>query len=381
MSSLANVRKRIVVGLVASALLSAGGAIVFVERTPLLAWTYTRFLARASDPERAIWADRVAGLGEDAAPALLAWLTQSDDSVCRNAGAALERWVHQWGADDPRAAALAGRMAKGFPDFSTAGQRTVLEAAGSWFRPSAAVPSDALKGACVSLITGAANGAEPEVHAAALSLCSTALDHGEEAGELLTAGRGLLKHAMQDEPTANRLRALQLAVHPGMDVMDEVVPLLKDRAPEVRRAALLALGPAGEDAAPANRLLPLLHDEDAEVRNSCEEVLRKDRKLSPQCIKIGWCLYHPDPAQRLNVLDYLQRGADVEPGVWLRELSHDDAPSVRLAAVRVMSQQDVLDLSDRLEQMADGDPSPTVCQMARLYQKWARAAAAAGGER
>lgn len=105
--------------------------------------------------------------------------------------------------------------------------------------------------------------------------------------------------------------------------------------------------------------------------------MRNDRKLSPQCIKIGWCLYHPDPAQRLNVLDYLRGGTDVEPGAWLRELSHDKAPSVRLAAVRVMSQQDNLDLGDRLEQMADGDPSPTVCQMARLYQKWAKAAGAA----
>ena len=125
---------------------------------------------------------------------------------------------------------------------------------------------------------------------------------------------------------------------------------------------------------PAKSLLPLLHDADADVRKACEDVLRKDRRLSPECFKIGWCLYHPDPAERLNVLDYLRRGADVEPGVWLRELSHDDSPAVRLAAVRVMSQQDVVDLSDRLEQMADGDPSPTVCQMARLYQKWAKTA-------
>ena len=38
MSSLANIRKRIIVGLVAGALLSAGGVVVFAERTPLLAW-------------------------------------------------------------------------------------------------------------------------------------------------------------------------------------------------------------------------------------------------------------------------------------------------------------------------------------------------------
>ena len=40
-----------------------------------------------------------------------------------------------------------------------------------------------------------------------------------------------------------------------------------------------------------------------------------------------------------------------------------------------MSQQDVVDLSDRMEQMADADPGPTVSQMAPLYRKWAKPAA------
>ena len=101
MSSLAIVRKRIVIGLVAAALLSAGGVLAFTERTPLLAWSFTRFLARANDQERAIWADRVAGLGEDAAPAVLAWMTQSDEAACRNAGRG--------------AGALGGPMGRGRP--------------------------------------------------------------------------------------------------------------------------------------------------------------------------------------------------------------------------------------------------------------------------
>ena len=321
-------------GLTAAALLAAAGAAAWVERAPLTAWCCVRCLTRATDADRAAWADRVAGLGEDAEPTVLGCLSQGDDAACRGAGAVLERWAGQWGSDDPRAAALAGRLAKGFADFSSPGRRVALDAAAGWFSPAAAPPGAALLGACASLTTGAANAGEPEVHLAGLTLCSLALDRAEDCPELLGAGRELVKHALRDEPIGNRLRAVQLAVHPSMDVTEEVASLLKDSAPQVRRAALLALGPAGEEAAPANRLLPLLHDEDAEVRAACEEVLRKDRKLSPQCYKIGWCLYHPDPAQRLNVLDYLQRGADVEPGAWLRELSHDPAPSVRLAAVR-----------------------------------------------
>ena len=48
-------------------------------------------------------------------------------------------------------------------------------------------------------------------------------------------------------------------------------------------------------------------------------------------------------------------------------LSHDSSPSVRVAAMRAMTQQSFVDLSDRIDQMARTDPSPTVCQLAQFY--------------
>jgi hypothetical protein len=374
MSPQKSVRKRIVVGLFTVAL--AGGIVaMFVERTPLLAWFTLRSLARAAEQDRAIWVDRTAGLGEGAEPAVFAYLAQTDEAACRNAGAVLERWIAQYGPDDARAAALAERIEKGFGAYSPAGRQVVLEAAALWFAPTAAKPSDALTSACARLVAEAAKSAGPSVHAAGLNLCSLALDRTDDAKVMLDAGRDLVAVALRDEPAANRVRATLLAVRPGMDDLEEVAVLLKDPVAGVRRAALLAVGPADEKVVSAKTLLPVLHDNDPEVRRACEDVLRLDRHLSPQSYQIGWCLYHPDPAQRLNVLDHLRRGADVEPGVWLRELSHDESPAVRLAAVRAMSQQDRVDLRDRLEQMAEGDPSPTVSQMARLYQKWAKAPA------
>ncbi len=370
-----SMRKWVVGGLFTAGALLGAGAAAWVERGPLLTWYCVRGLEQATDQDRALWADRVAGLGEEAEPAVFASLGRADAGACRNGGAALERWVGQWGGADARAAALAGRMEKTFGACSPAGRCVVLGAAALWFRADCAKPADALLSACAQLVAEAAETPEPETHAAALDLCCLVLDHLDEPKEMLTAGRDLVKKTLHDAEPVTRLRAVQASVHYSADLMEEVAGLLKDPAPEVRRAALLVIGPADEKQAPAKSLLPVLHDADPEVRRICEEVLRKDRHLSPQCFKIGWCLYHPEPAERLNVLDYLQRGADVEPGLWLRELSHDDSPAVRLAAVRVMSQQNVVDLSDRLEQMADGDPSPTVCQMARLYQKWAKAAA------
>jgi HEAT repeats len=370
-----SVRKWIVVGLFAVGVFAGAGGVLWAERTPLLAWYYVRGLTQSSDKDRGQWADSVAALGDGAEPAVFSALAQSDAAVCNNAGAALDKWTAQWSAEDDRAAALAGRMAKRFGDCSPAGRRVVLDSAAGWMQPPEAKPTVALLNAFAQMVGETAKHPEPEAHAAALQLCSLALDQADDSSELLTAGRVLIQASLRDESPANRLRAVQLAIHPGMNVLEDIAALLKDAAPEVRRAALLAVGPADEKIVPAKSLLPVLHDADPEVCKACEEILRKDRHLSAQAFKIGWCLYHPEPAQRLNVLDYLRRGGDLEPGLWLRELSHDESPAVRLAAVRVMSQQDLVDLSDRLEQMADGDPSPTVSQVARIYQKWAKGVA------
>jgi len=362
----------IVAGLVAAGLLVAAGAAAWVGRRPLLTWYDMNGLEKAGDADRALWTDRVAGLGEDAEPAVFACLKRADDAACRNAGAVLERWAVQRRGDG-RAAALAGRMTQVFGDCSAAGRNAILTAAAAWFRPDSPKPTDALVSSCARLISQAAEAPDAAAHESALSLSAAALDVVKDSRELPLAARALVRKSLHDDSAATRQRAVQLAVRPDIDAADAAAELLHDPAPEVRRAAVLAVGPEDEKTLPAKSLLPALHDADPAVRKACEEVLRKDRRLSPLCFKIGWCLCHPDPGQRLNVLDYLQRGAEVEPGVWLRELSHDDSPAVRLAAARVMSQQDVVDLSDRLEQMADGDPSPTVCQIARLYEKWSKA--------
>jgi hypothetical protein len=70
---------------------------------------------------------------------------------------------------------------------------------------------------------------------------------------------------------------------------------------------------------------------------------------------------------RLRVLDQLRHVSDLDHALWLRRLSHDSSPAVRVAALRVMSQQTVVDLSDRIDQMARSDPSPTVRQLAQFY--------------
>ena len=49
------------------------------------------------------------------------------------------------------------------------------------------------------------------------------------------------------------------------------------------------------------------------------------------------------------MLDKLREANDLDPGVWLRRLSHDASPAVRAAAVRVMGQVEEIDLALREE--------------------------------
>jgi hypothetical protein len=197
---------------------------------------------------------------------------------------------------------------------------------------------------------------------------------GEEA--VLAAVRDVTKRALRAPAAEVRLRAVRLCLQPGVELLEQVVSLLRDPSAEVRRAAILAVGPA-EQVVREDTLLPGLHDADAEVRKLTESALR-GRGLRPEHLELGRLLTHPKPAERLEVLDRIRDmidgpQADLDPGVWLRRLSHDPSAAVRAAAVRLMSQQSVIDLGDRIDQMARSDPSPTVSQLAAYYRKRAPA--------
>ena len=132
-----NPRKWIVVGLFAAGRCWAAAGAAWVERTPLLAWYDTRGLARATEQDRALWVDRVAGLGEDGEPGVLACLGQADDGGLPQRRRRPGKMGGAMGADDARAAVLAGRMAKGSA-IAAGRRRLVLEAAAAWFRPTSA---------------------------------------------------------------------------------------------------------------------------------------------------------------------------------------------------------------------------------------------------
>jgi hypothetical protein len=342
-------------------LLLVGAVVGWVERDSLCAWYYLRGLSKASEADLNVWIERVASLDERAVEWLLECLTR-EDRASHNAAVALDHLARTWGPGDARTVDLVAREGRLFTRVSPAAQTDVLQGMTAWFAENK--PAEGLVPACARLLSEVSAGDDAEAQLAALGLAAI-LVRQPQGCEALRPARDLARAGLQAKAAANRLRAVQLSLHPGMDLLESVVGLLHDPVAEVRRAVLVAVGPA-DHVVKDEGLLPCLHDPDQKVRKLTEAALRA-RGLRPEHLELGRLLTHPDHHMRVRVLDHLREAPDLDPGVWLRRLSHDRKPSVRAAALRVMSGLTVIDLSDRIDQMANSDPNPSVAQMARFY--------------
>jgi hypothetical protein len=82
---------------------------------------------------------------------------------------------------------------------------------------------------------------------------------------------------------------------------------------------------------------------------------------------LGWLLTHPDPVERIKVFKLLHNAPELDPGVWLQRLSHDPSPAIRVAAIRVMTEDLAAPPRERIGEMAQSDPSESVAWTARWY--------------
>lgn len=342
-------------------LVLAGG---WYAHDSLLAWYYVQRLSAASEADRGGWAERLAALDETASPRLRQCLRQQEPRVCENAQAGFLALAARWPADDLRRGQLAVALAETYSQYSLAGQCTVLELFAAWLSPEVACPSEGLVLAACKLVPQAGKSPDPEVRGRAVAVAGAILNH-DKNNETVTACRELIRRGLQDAEAENRAVAARMAARKELNLLPQVAPLLDDPTPVVRQAAMLAVGPH-EMAVATDDLLRSLHDTDEDVRRLCEAAL-KSRGLRSEDVLLGRLISDSQPGVRLQVLDNLRKAADLEPGVWLRRLSHDPSPAVRAAAVRAAGDERQLDFSDRLTQMAQTDPSPTVRQLAQYY--------------
>jgi hypothetical protein len=345
--------------------------VAWFNRAPALRWYYLRQLAAVPSENRAAWAEQVAGLGDAVLPELLDALAGADAQACANAEAALACLARGWGAADPRAANLVEDLHARFARMSVPGREAALELAMVFLRPEeepgkASLPEPLLV-AGGKLLTTAGPYADGGLRVHVLALADVLA--ASAPARWLEVYRGLIVRGLGEDDSECRLRALSLTAHSALrneaDLLRRAVPLLRDRRALVRRAALVAVG-LTEQVSVDGDLLPLLHDPDPVVCRLCQAALRK-RGLDEDQLRLAWLISAPEAEDRLRVLRHLESAESLDPGVWLRRLSRDADPAVRFAAMAAVSANRLVDLSDRLREMRDSDPSPTVRQWAPYF--------------
>lgn len=330
------------------------------QRERLLAWYAVRGLLHADDSTRAGWIDRVAAHEQAALPQVLSAFRQPAPQACANARACVLQLSQAWQPDDPRRLHVSKQLARDFGVYSAEGQKTALDLNQSLSQSVPARFSPAL----TTMVLQAADVTDAQVHDQALTLALQLAGAEPSTPAVVQACRKLTKVCLRGAAPEMRARALRLALQPQIDLRGDVVPLLQDPSAEIRRAAMVVLGPETNVIA-TDDLLRWLHDPDPDVRHLCESAL-KGRGLTEEHIKMGKLMTDARVGARLKVLEALRSNSDLEPGLWLRRLSHDPSAAVRAAAMRMAVEEARL-LGDRLEQMSQDDPDATVRQIARYY--------------
>lgn len=169
-----------------------------------------------------------------------------------------------------------------------------------------------------------------------------------------------------------------------------VVRRLGDREPKTRAAAVACLGllPIDSAAAPAiaylddpaspevrkqvlasfarrpslltdDAILQHVYDKEANIPEVAELVLRS-RGLTQEQISLGSMIFHPKPEIRASVIPLLKERTDVDPVVWLLQLSHDPDEGVRIGTVEALATRLTPEVGRRLAEMAATDKSSAV---------------------
>lgn len=315
------------VGVGVMVLLAAVGGVTTYFWKPLSArYTASQFRAAATDEARTALAAKLLAAGDPGVRHLVETLRTGSPEQCQAVVTAVSVHLKDLPADDPRLAAVGRPFLAAADGYSDAGREAALDLLQDLLRcgdPDAAER-------CRAVVNGGLRVTNPQAKA----------------------------------------RAVRLAAAPQIGLKAAVVPLLDDPAAEVRRAAMLAVGPLGigEPVIDTEDLFRWLNDADDQVRMLCEAAL-STRGLEPEQIDAGRKLTHPEASERLTLLVDLERGrggAFRDPGPWLERLSRDADPAVRAGAARVAFASR-LALAGWLDRLT-ADPDPTVRQIAAYHK-------------
>ncbi len=358
-----------------SILLIGAGVWGWCERTRLMAWYHVNQLAKASDDQVGSSLEALAELDDAPIAPLVERLKSNQERVCTRCGWALGKLVFRWGANHPNPAKLAAKLEEEFPVLSPLGrvQAFVILDAILLTHQEETLPESILR-PLGGILAAEAQIREASLLPAALQVANRLTYRGQPVpDEIVQSCRTLVNAALADQRPQCRLGAIRLASAEPVGQLFQVVPLVMgnrpDPAPEVRALALVAIGGAEhEDLVSRDDLIPLLHDPDLAVRKTCAKALAS-RGLSEFEVQLAARMTHPDPAIRAQVPAQVFDFPNLDTKQWLQRLSGDPSPAVRAAMVRATAEFGALGLRDRLWEMTQSDPNPTVRQLAEYYLK------------
>ena len=138
------------------------------------------------------------------------------------------------------------------------------------------------------------------------------------------------------------------------------VAYLESDSVDVRRQTLVSFARRPR-VLTEDMLLRRLHDTDTSIRDTVAAVL-KARGLNQELISLGGLMASPKPDQRASVINLIKNRTDIDPVVWLIQLSHDTDESVRIQAAGALarSQTQTISVKRRLAEMARSDGSEQV---------------------
>jgi HEAT repeats/HEAT repeat associated with sister chromatid cohesion len=113
-------------------------------------------------------------------------------------------------------------------------------------------------------------------------------------------------------------------------------------------------------------VLNRLHDEDPLIRMTAVLIL-KSRGLTQEQIDLGGLIFSPKSQERISVIPFLKDRTDIDPVVWLIQLSRDSEEMVRITAIEALAAHKTPSVRKRLAEMARSDQSSVVRQTASRH--------------
>ncbi len=150
-----------------------------------------------------------------------------------------------------------------------------------------------------------------------------------------------------------------LGNNPLTPVAAQAIPYLDDpESPDVRKQVLASF--AARPAILSDELVLKHLNDRAPTIGLIAEMVLKTRGLSQEQISLGSMIYHPKPEMRASVIPLIRNRSDIDPVVWLLQLSRDTEESVRLGAIDALAKQSSPEVNRRLAEMAASDQSTEV---------------------